>query len=61
MFAFLGINTGIVPLYLSEISPFNLRGGIGVFNQLGVTVGILLSQILGLPIVLGRYNNLLFI
>ncbi|XP_072047277.1 solute carrier family 2, facilitated glucose transporter member 3-like [Amphiura filiformis] len=48
-----GINTGIVPLYLSEISPFNLRGGIGVFNQLGVTIGILLSQILGLPIVLG--------
>ncbi|XP_033096081.1 glucose transporter type 1-like isoform X2 [Anneissia japonica] len=48
-----GINTGIVPMYLSEIAPFNLRGGIGVLNQLGVTFGILLSQVLGLTEILG--------
>ncbi|PIK61035.1 putative solute carrier family 2, facilitated glucose transporter member 1 [Apostichopus japonicus] len=48
-----GINTGIVPMYLSEISPVNLRGGIGVLHQLAVTSGILISQILGLPVVLG--------
>ncbi|XP_071804996.1 solute carrier family 2, facilitated glucose transporter member 1-like [Asterias amurensis] len=48
-----GINTGIVPMYLSESSPFNLRGAISVMNQLGVTVGILLSQVLGLPVLLG--------
>ncbi|XP_038047453.1 solute carrier family 2, facilitated glucose transporter member 3-like [Patiria miniata] len=48
-----GINTGIVPMYLSEVSPFNLRGAISVMNQLGVTIGILLSQILGLPVLLG--------
>ena len=44
-------------MYLSEIAPFNLRGGIGVINQLGVTVGILMSQILGLPVVLGEYQS----
>ncbi|XP_071476557.1 solute carrier family 2, facilitated glucose transporter member 3-like [Diadema antillarum] len=48
-----GLNTGFVPLYLSEIAPFNLRGGVGVLNQLGVASGILISQILGLPVVLG--------
>ncbi|XP_030842993.1 solute carrier family 2, facilitated glucose transporter member 1 [Strongylocentrotus purpuratus] len=48
-----GLNTGFVPLYLSEIAPFNLRGGIGVLNQVGVASGILLSQIFGLPVVLG--------
>ncbi|XP_063965728.1 solute carrier family 2, facilitated glucose transporter member 1-like [Lytechinus pictus] len=48
-----GLNTGFVPLYLSEIAPFNLRGGIGVLNQVGVASGILISQVFGLPVVLG--------
>ncbi|XP_071945587.1 solute carrier family 2, facilitated glucose transporter member 1-like isoform X2 [Antedon mediterranea] len=48
-----GINTGIVPMFLSEIAPFDLRGGVGVFNQLGVTFGILISQIFGLKDLLG--------
>ena len=30
-----GLNTVLVPVYVSEIAPVNLRGGLGVFNQLG--------------------------
>jgi len=40
-----GLNTVVAPLYLSEIAPVNLRGGIGVLNQLAVTSGIFLSQV----------------
>ncbi|MFH4978582.1 hypothetical protein AB6A40_005291 [Gnathostoma spinigerum] len=44
-----GLYSGLVPMYLTEISPINLRGAIGSVNQLGVTVAILVSQIVGLP------------
>jgi SP family facilitated glucose transporter-like MFS transporter 1 len=40
-------------MYLTEISPANLRGAIGSFAQLFVTISILFSQILGLPFLLG--------
>lgn len=40
-------------MYISEIAPLNLRGGLGTVNQLGVTVGILFSQILGIQEILG--------
>ena len=43
-----GIATVVVPLYLGEISPSNLRGAIGVLTQLALTTGILVSQVLGL-------------
>lgn len=49
----LGISSGLVPMYLTEISPVNLRGAIGSVNQLLVTIAILFSQIIGLPQVLG--------
>nr|XP_006819907.1 PREDICTED: solute carrier family 2, facilitated glucose transporter member 3-like [Saccoglossus kowalevskii] len=48
-----GISTGLVPMYLSEIAPTNLRGAVGVFHQLFVTIGVLVSQILGLNEILG--------
>merc|ERR1719481_1160427 len=40
-----GLNTVLVPMYVSEIAPVNLRGGLGVFNQLAVTSGIFIGQI----------------
>lgn len=52
-FSFAGINSGAAPLYLSEIAPTSLRGFAGVFNQLAITSGVLVSQILGLDFVLG--------
>ncbi|KAF9927054.1 hypothetical protein FBU30_003516 [Linnemannia zychae] len=43
-----GCVTVIVPMYLAEVSPAELRGTLGVMNQLGIVVGILFSQVLGL-------------
>lgn len=40
-------------MYISEIAPLNLRGGLGTVNQLAVTVGMLLSQVLGIEQILG--------
>lgn len=49
----LGLNTSLVPMYISEIAPLNLRGGLGTVNQLAVTVGLLISQVLGIEQILG--------
>lgn len=49
-----GLNTSLVPMYISEIAPLNLRGGLGTVNQLAVTVGLLLSQVLGIEQLLGN-------
>uniref|UniRef100_A0A1B6DFT3 Major facilitator superfamily (MFS) profile domain-containing protein n=2 Tax=Clastoptera arizonana TaxID=38151 RepID=A0A1B6DFT3_9HEMI len=48
-----GLNTSLVPMYISEIAPLNLRGGLGTVNQLAVTIGLLISQILGIEQILG--------
>ena len=47
-FCFIGINTVVAPMYLSEVAPVNLRGSLGTLNQLGIVSGILISQVLGL-------------
>lgn len=49
-----GLNTVLVPIYLSEIAPVQMRGGVGVLNQLAVTLGIFIGQILGLSEILGN-------
>lgn len=41
-------------MYISEIAPLNLRGGLGTVNQLAVTIGLLISQILGIEQLLGN-------
>lgn len=48
-----GLNAGLGPLYLNEISPTHLRGAVGSIYQLVVTISILISNLLGLPNVLG--------
>eukprot|EP00096_Caligus_rogercresseyi_P009375 TRINITY_DN3174_c0_g1_i1.p1 TRINITY_DN3174_c0_g1~~TRINITY_DN3174_c0_g1_i1.p1 ORF type:complete len:477 (+),score=100.32 TRINITY_DN3174_c0_g1_i1:239-1669(+) len=48
-----GLFTGLVPLYVNEIAPINLRGGLGTVNQLAVTCGLFLSQLLGQRDILG--------
>jgi MFS family permease len=48
-----GLFTGVGPLYLSEIAPKNLRGAAGTLNQLAIVIGILLTNVMGLPQIFG--------
>lgn len=50
---FAGLATGVVPMYIGEISPKEWRGAIGVLNQLLITIGILVAQLFGLQGVMG--------
>ena len=50
---FCGLFTGILPIYLYEIAPKNLRGLTGTLNQLNIVLGILATNILGLPNLFG--------
>ncbi|KAK7383034.1 hypothetical protein VNO78_28699 [Psophocarpus tetragonolobus] len=43
-----GIISYTVPVYIAEISPPNMRGGLGSVNQLSVTIGIMLAYLLGI-------------
>ncbi|XP_012258044.2 solute carrier family 2, facilitated glucose transporter member 1-like isoform X3 [Athalia rosae] len=52
-----GLNAGLTPMYLAEISPVHLRGAVGTVYQLVITISILCSQILGLGKVLGTPNQ----
>lgn len=48
-----GINTILPTMYLSEISSVAQRGALGVVHQFFVVVGILVSQVMGLPGIFG--------
>ncbi|XP_030819684.1 solute carrier family 2, facilitated glucose transporter member 5-like [Camarhynchus parvulus] len=51
---FAGLASNVVPMFLGEMSPKNLRGAVGVVPQLFITIGILAAQILGLHRILGN-------
>ncbi|KAI0233602.1 Solute carrier family 2, facilitated glucose transporter member 3 [Lamellibrachia satsuma] len=54
---FFGITSGIgnclAPMFLTEITPYNLRGAFGTVHQLFITFGIFMSSIFGLKAILG--------
>uniref|UniRef100_A0A8C4WL77 Solute carrier family 2, facilitated glucose transporter member 5 n=1 Tax=Gopherus evgoodei TaxID=1825980 RepID=A0A8C4WL77_9SAUR len=52
-----GLSSNVVPMYLGEMSPKNLRGAVGVVPQLFITIGILIAQILGLTDILGNVEG----
>ncbi|KAM4610669.1 solute carrier family 2, facilitated glucose transporter member 5 [Polymixia lowei] len=49
-----GLSSNVVPMYLGELSPKNLRGAIGIIPQLFITIGILSAQVLGIRHILGN-------
>ncbi|WOK94172.1 plastidic glucose transporter 4 [Canna indica] len=46
----IGISSAVVPLYISEIAPTEIRGALGSVNQLFICVGILVALVAGLPL-----------
>ncbi|XP_073411902.1 solute carrier family 2, facilitated glucose transporter member 9-like isoform X2 [Dendrobates tinctorius] len=49
-----GISLSVVPMYLGEISPKNLRGFLGLMPSLFICLGVFTAQVLGLPELLGQ-------
>ncbi|GLT80853.1 hypothetical protein SLA2020_522650 [Shorea laevis] len=45
----IGVNTVLVPIYISEVAPTKYRGTLGTFCQIGTCLGIILSLFLGIP------------
>jgi Sugar (and other) transporter len=44
-------------MFLSEVAPLNYRGALGTAHQLSITIGILISSILGIPQLLGKLKT----
>ncbi|XP_043851013.1 solute carrier family 2, facilitated glucose transporter member 5-like [Dromiciops gliroides] len=42
-----GVSANVVPMYLGELAPRNLRGAVGLVNQLFITIGIFIAQVFG--------------
>ncbi|CAN8177263.1 unnamed protein product [Coccothraustes coccothraustes] len=51
--AYSGLVSVLVPLYVGEVAPLRLRGALGTLHQLGIVLGILVAQVLGLRALLG--------
>ncbi|KAJ8250333.1 hypothetical protein COCON_G00222550 [Conger conger] len=49
-----GIALSVVPMYLGEIAPKNLRGFLGLMPSIFICVGVFTAQILGLHELLGK-------
>lgn len=52
-----GVSSTVAPTYLSEIAPPNKKGLFGTSFQLGVTIGIVVSQVFGLEWIFGTNEN----
>lgn len=49
-----GISLSVVPMYLGEIAPKNLRGFLGLMPSIFICLGVFSAQVLGLPELLGQ-------
>ncbi|KAJ8917744.1 hypothetical protein NQ315_005195 [Exocentrus adspersus] len=49
-----GLTTSVAPMYLTELAPLHLKGATGALCPLGLTVGVLIGQILSMYEILGN-------
>uniref|UniRef100_A0A8D0GTA1 Solute carrier family 2 member 9 n=1 Tax=Sphenodon punctatus TaxID=8508 RepID=A0A8D0GTA1_SPHPU len=49
-----GISLSALPMYLSEISPKEIRGSLGQITAIFICVGVFAGQVLGLPEIFGK-------
>lgn len=49
-----GIGLSVVPMYLGEIAPKNLRGFLGLVPSIFICLGVFSAQVLGLSELLGK-------
>ncbi|XP_056147489.1 solute carrier family 2 member 15a [Lampris incognitus] len=52
-----GISLSVVPMYLGEIAPKNLRGFLGLMPSIFICIGVFTAQILGLHELLGKEEH----
>ncbi|XP_054681015.1 solute carrier family 2, facilitated glucose transporter member 9 isoform X3 [Grus americana] len=58
-----GISLSALPMYLSEISPKEIRGSLGQVTAIFICIGVFTGQVLGLPEIFGQiwyYTNNIF-
>ncbi|XP_043087247.1 solute carrier family 2, facilitated glucose transporter member 9 [Puntigrus tetrazona] len=57
-----GVSLSVLPMYLGEISPRQVRGSIGQFHAIFICLGVFIGQVLGLPEIFGHESrwNFLF-
>lgn len=55
-FFLVGIALSVLPMYLGEITPRQIRGSIGQFNSIFICLGVFTGQVLGLPELLGQVS-----
>ncbi|XP_041640373.1 solute carrier family 2 member 15b [Cheilinus undulatus] len=52
-----GISLSVVPMYLGEIAPKNLRGFLGLVPSIHICLGVFTAQVLGLHELLGKEDH----
>ncbi|XP_047435440.1 solute carrier family 2 member 15b [Mugil cephalus] len=52
-----GISLSVVPMYLGEIAPKNLRGFLGLIPSIHICLGVFIAQVLGLSELLGKEED----
>uniref|UniRef100_A0A8C5EN29 Solute carrier family 2, facilitated glucose transporter member 5-like n=1 Tax=Gouania willdenowi TaxID=441366 RepID=A0A8C5EN29_GOUWI len=52
-----GICLSVVPMYLGEIAPKNLRGSLGLVPSIHICLGVFIAQVLGLSELLGKEEH----
>lgn len=51
-----GVSLSVLPMYLGEISPRQVRGFIGQFHSIFICLGVFIGQVLGLPEIFGQVS-----